>query len=206
MDDLPSQGLQENLPSIAATQQEDRYRTSIPQTGSEYYTSLGRDKGVGTGHPQEALLRSDPRRETSDQFPLSLAEDISVSVEPHAARICLEQSSTEGHLMNVVRYPQNSISVRTQFPGSPEGVPSTSEPAVRVRASQPRGIVPLTHNGIQPANQRETVAEPPAAIPTVQVTIGRIEVRAMPPANPRPQPATFGAASNGSGRIPESTR
>jgi hypothetical protein len=40
-------------------------------------------------------------------------------------------------------------------------------------------------------NQREVAPvtqESSAPAPTIQVTIGRIEVRAMPPANPRPQP------------------
>ena len=45
----------------------------------------------------------------------------------------------------------------------------------------------LVHSDTQSANQREAVTEPPAVVPTVQVTIGRIEVRATPPPTPRPQ-------------------
>jgi hypothetical protein len=48
-------------------------------------------------------------------------------------------------------------------------------------------VQPLDHP-YNRGNEHEYAQQSSAPEPTIQVTIGRIEVRAMPPANPRPQP------------------
>lgn len=187
VDDLHHQGLQEHLPSIISPQHEHLQIIAHPQTTPANYTTVEQDKAVEVGQPQGIPLRPDLRNKVPDHFARSLIEDTSPQVEPDIARTRLERRLVGDHLVGVEGHQQNLYAERLQSSGITEVSPSTPGSAMPVRAARSQGPMALAHNGPQAINQRETVPEPATVAPTVQVTIGRIEVRAAPPATSRAQ-------------------
>lgn len=139
--------------------------------------------------PKPDLLAPASGNVSPSTFPAYLTEDTpAVQVEAGTASTHREQRRA-GQAVNLSETSPDEYELRSEqadVSGIQSTSPSIQRPGKR-EVVRPQITAHQEHTESSLVEQRQAVTESSSAAPTIQVNIGRIEVRAIPPPTPRPQ-------------------